>query len=62
MSCDNKLKIALYQGFTNSRNQVAAATKFCAMATNTFLCPEYETLLHVKLLAPRISGSSYISK
>jgi hypothetical protein len=40
MSCDNKLKIALYQGSTYSRSQVAVATKFSAMATNIFLCPE----------------------
>jgi len=36
MSCDNKLKISLYQESTYSRNQVAVATKFCAMATNNF--------------------------
>ena len=36
MSCDNKLKIVLYQGSTYSRNQIAVATKFRAIETNIF--------------------------
>jgi hypothetical protein len=36
MSCDNKQKIALYQGSTHSRSQVAVETRFCAKETNIF--------------------------
>lgn len=51
--CDVDIMHILYQRFTNTGCQVAAATKFCTVATNIYGSSVWN-LLHVDLLASRI--------
>ena len=51
--CDVEITHILYQVFTNTGSQVAVATKFCALAPNTYGSSIWD-LLHVDLLASRI--------